>query len=230
LTPLARTIANRWSWDPLIYTSFAIWAAGQFGVRSYIHTHLRPFGIAVPEDSIGAFDLFGWQLLWMVALALGTIYADSLYESADDPSRSEATLPRWLVRVSVVAAAVFLILRYSPVEKWMDADVLGWLIDKWHLGAARVINFAALTVVLTRYGSRIASLKIFSSLAALGQASLEVFCVHVLCCFVGHTLSPDPDPNLPLITQLLLIAGTLGAMYSTAYAAKAWNAKRKSVR
>jgi hypothetical protein len=230
LTPLARAVGNRWGWDPVIYTSFAIWAAAQFGLRIFVHSHVHIFGISVPEDSIGAFDLFGWQLLWMIALALGTIYADSLYESEEDPARREAKLPKWLITVSLITAAIFLVLRYSPVEKWVDGDVLGWLIDKWHLGAARVINFAAMTVVLTRYGSRIAGFKIFSSLATLGQASLEVFCVHVLCCFVGHTLSPDADPNLPLFTQLVLIVGTLAAMYGTAYAAKAWNEKRKAAR
>lgn len=231
VTPLARFVASRWSWDPVIYTSFAIWAAAQFGLRHFVHSRIHFFGITVPEDSIGAFDLYGWQLLWMVALALGTIYADNLYEASDGVApRADASLPQWLVNLSAGLAFVFLVLRYSPVEHWMDAEVLGWLIDKWHLGPARVINFAVLAVVLTRYGSRVARLNVFSSFAGLGQASLEVFCVHVLCCFVGHALSPDADPNLPLLTQFLLLSGTLGMLYLTAWLAKGYNERKKRVR
>lgn len=230
LTPLARIIASRWGWDPVIYSSFAIWAAAQFGLRHFIYTHAHSF-VKVPEDSTGAFDLYGWQLLWAVALALGTIYADHLYESPPEGStRADASLPRWLVNLSCALAIMFFVLRYSPVEQWVDPDLLGWLVDKWHLGAARVINFAALAVVLTRFGERVARLNIFASLASLGQASLEVFCIHVLCCFTGHALSPDADPNLPLLTQALLLSGTITALYATAWLAKAHNNRSKRMR
>ncbi len=227
LTPLARLTARRWSWDMVIFSSFAVWAAAQFGLRHFMYARVHIFGIIVPEDSTGAFDLYGWQLLWMVALALGDLYADSLYESEGAP-RSQANLPQWLVRVCAVVALTFMVLRYCPIERWMNADVLGWLIDKWHLGPARVINFAAVTVVLTRSGARVANLNIFSSFAALGQASIEVFSVHVVCCFVGHALSPDADPDLPLFTQALLLGGTLGAMYLTAYYVRSRNERRRA--
>ena len=227
LTPLARSVARRWNWDVVIFTSFGIWAAAQFGLRHFVYTRVHVLGISVPEDSTGAFDLYGWQLLWMVALALGVIYADSLYEAESNP-RARARLPNWLVHFSAGIVLVLLTLRYCPLDRWVNPDVLGWLIDKWHLGSARVINFAAMTVVLTRYGSRIARLKIFSSFAVLGQASIEVFSVHVICCLIGHALSPDADPELPPVTQALLIAGTLGAMYSTAYWAKNRTKRRRA--
>jgi hypothetical protein len=180
------------------------------------------FGLSVPENSIGAFDLYGWQLLWIVGLAMGTIYAESLVEPAERFSQAnEMRLPSWLLSLSVAVAAVFLILRYSPVEHWMDANLLGWLIDKWHLGAARVINFAAITIVLVHFGSRFACLKIFAPLALLGQASLEVFCVHVLCCIAGDLLSHEADPQLPLLTQTVLLALTVSLLFATALA-KRW--------
>jgi hypothetical protein len=199
-----------------------VWALAQFGLRHYIWQHVRFFGIQVPEDSIGAFDLYGWQLLWMVALALGTIYADTLYEHPEGaPSHPPSNLPPVVVRLCLALSIIFLVLRYCPLGRWVDANVVGWLTDKWHLGPARVINFAAITVVLTRYGSRLARLRLFSPLAVLGQASIEVFSVHVLCCLVGHTLSPDADPDLPPFTQALLLAGTLAALFGTAYAVRA---------
>ena len=108
-------------------------------------------------------------------------------------------MPEWLVKLSLAAAALFLVLRYSPIDHWMDPNVYGWLVDKWHLGPARIINFTALAIILVRFGTRIAAFPVFPPLAALGQASIEVFCVHILCCLTGHALSKDADPNLPAL-------------------------------
>lgn len=228
ITPLARRVAQRWSWDPVVYISFGLWAAAQFGLRAFLYRNVNLFGLSVPENSIGAFDLYGWQLLWMVGLAMGTIYAESLVEPAERFSQAnEIHLPTWLLRLSVLVAAVFLILRYSPVDHWMDPNLLGWLIDKWHLGAARVINFAAITLVLVRFGSRLALLKVFAPLALLGQASLEVFCVHVLCCIAGDLLSHEADPQLPALTQAMLLVLTVLLLFATALARKRWVEQRK---
>ena len=223
LTPLARRMAHRWSWDPAIYVSFGIWAAAQFGLRAFLYRHTNPFGLSVPENSIGAFDLYGWQLLWMVGLALGTIYAESLVEPTERVSQArQVHLPPWLLRISIAVAAVFFVLRYSPVDQWVDGNLLGWLIDKWHLGAARVINFAAITIILVRFGSRLASLKLFAPLALLGQASIEVFCVHVLCCITGDLLSHEADPQLPPLTQAVLLVLTIALLFGTALGRKWW--------
>jgi hypothetical protein len=227
ITPLARRMAHRWSWDAVIYLSFGIWAVAQFGLRAFLYRKVNLFGLSVPENSIGAFDLYGWQLLWMVGLAMGTIYAESLIEPAERSSQvNEMHLSPPLLRLSVGIAAVFFVLRYSPVDHWMDANLLGWLIDKWHLGSARVINFAAVTIVLVHFGSRLASLKIFAPLALLGQASLEVFCVHVLCCIAGDLLSHEADPQLPALTQIVLLALTVSLLFATALARKWWAERR----
>ncbi len=215
LTPLARAIARRWSWDPVIYVSVGIWAAAQFGLRSWLYHHVDLFGLSVPEASTGAFDLYAWQLLWMVGLALGSIYADAVSGEASQGTDSETRIPPSVLRLSFVLATCFLCLRYLPVDRWMNNDAYGWLIDKWHLGPARVINFSALTIVLVRYGARIAALPVFKPLLILGQASIEVFSVHVLCCLAGDALSHDADPNLPWIQQLLLLIVTISALFLT---------------
>src|SRR5882724_8797070 len=110
LTPLAREIARRWSWEPVVYTSFVIWGIAQFGLRSWLYRHGDLFGLAVPEDSTGAFDLYAWQLLWTVGLALGSILA------GDNP-KGPWRAPGWLVKVSALSALGFLILRYSPADR-----------------------------------------------------------------------------------------------------------------
>jgi hypothetical protein len=229
-TPLARKIAHRWSWDPVIYISFAIWVAAQCGIRAWVYRHVNLFGLNVPESSTGAFNLFAWQLLWMVGLALGSLYADALYESSQnegDP-RDQAGFPHWLLRLSWCVAVVFLVLRYCPVDRWVNPDIYGWLIDKWHLGPVRVINFAALTILLVRFGGRIAALPFMKPLASLGQASLEVFSVHVLCCLGGDALSHDADPHLPWWQQILLLIVTLSALFFTAHLGKIKNDRRRA--
>jgi hypothetical protein len=228
LTPLARNIARRWAtWDPVVYISFAVWAAAQFGLRAWIYRHVNLFGLSVPESSTGAFDTYAWQLLWMVGLALGTIYAESI--SGTTPAgagESEVGIPGWLLKLSIAIATVFLVLRYSPIEQWMNPDKYGWLIDKWHLGPARLINFAALSIVLVRFGARIAALPFIKPLASLGQASIEVFSVHVLCCLAGHALSQDADAQLPWWQQAILLPVTIAALFLTAYLQRKWTAKK----
>ncbi len=218
LTPLARYIARRWSWDYVIYVSLAVWAGAQFGLRTWIYRHVNLFGLGVPENSTGAFDIYAWQFLWMVGLALGSIYGISLSD-ADKLSRkdSDIGIPRWLVKLSCVVAIVFLVLRYCPADRWIDPNLYGWLIDKWHLAPVRLIDFSALTILIVRYGAPIARLPFILPLASLGQASIEVFCVHVLCCVAGNALSKDADPNLPLWEQAALLAVTISAMFVTAH-------------
>lgn len=221
LTPLARKIARRRSWSWVVYPSFAIWAVAQFGLRAWLYRRVNLFGLGVPENSTGAFDMYAWQLLWMVGLALGTIYADTI---ADEMTQVGAAaglrINAGLLRLSAIVAAIFLVLRYSPLDRWMHPlhpDIYGWLIDKWHLGLARVINFSAVTILLVRFGQRIASLLILRPLASLGQASIEVFSVHVLCCVAGSALSREADPRLPWWQQIVLIAVTLFALFFTAH-------------
>jgi hypothetical protein len=230
LTPLARKIAHRWTWDPIIYVSFAVWAAAQFGLRAWIYRHVNLLGLSVPEASTGAFDVYAWQLLWMVGLALGTIYAESISGIAPPAAdgESEVRIPHWLLKLSVAVAVIFLVLRYSPVDQWMNPDKYGWLIDKWHLGAARLINFAALSIVLVRFGTRIAALPFIKPLARLGQASIEVFSVHVLCCIAGHALNPDADAELPLWQQAILLPVTIAALFVTAWLHRKWTARKSA--
>jgi hypothetical protein len=227
LTPLARKLAQRWGWEPLIYLSFSLWAAAQFGLRAWVYRHVSLFGLNVPENSTGAFDLYAWQLLWMVGLALGSISA-GFVSNAPDSSRQGGKFPAWLMQVSFCIAIAGLILRHSPAERWVDPNVYGWLIDKWHLGPARVINFSALAIILVRFGARIAGLPFMAPLALLGQASIEVFSVHVLCCLGGVALSKEADPNLPWWQQVMLLVVTITVLFLVARLARYWTAKKRA--
>jgi hypothetical protein len=229
LTPIARKVAKRWSWDRVVYISLAIWVGAQLGIRHWLYVHIDIPGLSVPENSTGAFDMYGWQFLWMVGLALGSIYADSIAAPPQPNSGGSGMgIPKWLFRLSVGVATAFLILRYSPADRWIDPNLYGWLIDKWHLGPARLINFSALAIVLVRCGTRIAALPFMTPLAALGQASIEVFCVHVLCCLCGDALSRQADPNLPWWQQVVLLVFTISALFLTAQVQRKRAGKKRS--
>jgi hypothetical protein len=229
LTPLARKIAHRWNWDPVIFISFAVWTAAQFGLRHWLYTRGDLFGLGVPENSTGAFDLYGWQLLWIVGLALGSIYADSIAGPTDTNGTEPGIgIPRWLLKLSLFLAGVFVALRHSPADRWVDPAVYGWLVDKWHLGAARVINFSAIAIILTRFGARMAALPFIKRLALLGQASIEVFSVHVLFCLAGNALSKDADAQLPWWQQVILLTVTVWALFLTARLSIKWSRKTYS--
>ena len=222
ITPVAREIARRWSWEPVVYASFGVWAVAQFGLRAWIYRHVNLFGLNVPESSTGAFDLYAWQLLWIVGLALGSIVFGARPESG-------RRIPDWLWKICLPIAIVFLLLRYSPLDRWMNPEVYGWLIDKWHLGPSRIINFSAIAILVVRFGAPIARLPFIAPLYLLGQASIEVFSVHVLCCLAGHSLSEDADPTQPWWQQTILLVVTISALFVTGLASRAWRNKRRSV-
>jgi len=221
ITPAVREIARRWSWEPVVYASFGVWAVAQFGLRAWVYRHVNLFGLNVPESSTGAFDLYAWQLLWIVGLALGSIAFGARPESG-------RRIPDWLWKLCLPLAVVFLVLRYSPLDHWMNPEVYGWLIDKWHLGPSRIINFSAIAVLVVRFGARIARLPFIAPLYLLGQASIEVFSVHVLCCLAGHSLSEDADPTQPWWQQTILLVVTLSALFLTGLANRAWRNKRRA--
>jgi hypothetical protein len=52
-------------------------------------------------------------------------------------------------------------------------------------------------------------------LVLMGQASLQVFCVHLLCCFAGLTLLGNAS-KISGWRQIALLSGTLVAMLITA--------------
>lgn len=221
LTPIARRVARSLGWKTVLFVSFIVWVEAQFGLRAWLYRHSALLGLHVPENSTGAFDLYGSQLLWMIGLALGSIYAERL-SAVPNAANSDLRIPSWIVKLSWMLAATFLVLRYAPADHWMDAQHYGWLIDKWHLGAFRLINFAAIALLLVHFGVRIARLPFFRLLAPLGQASIQVFSVHVLFCIAGQGLSKEANPELPAWQQALLVSATISALFITAH----WQRKR----
>jgi hypothetical protein len=86
--------------------------------------------------------------------------------------------------------------------------------DKWHLGVVRIIDFAAVAVLLIRFQSVMKPLAI-RPLVLMGQAGLQVFCAHLFFCFVGLAIMRDA-PMVNGWHEAALVAMALSGMLLTA--------------
>ncbi len=206
VTPFALVLGTRFGWKYALTGGFTLWLLAQFGFQSFAyHVQTRAFGLQVPLNEMGAFDLWAWQLWWLVGLWLGVRWAK------DD-------LPLdWAKRMTIPAAIVavfFLVLRYAQVDGVLTFGRSGLLFDKWDFGAGRIINFTAVAVLAIRFRSALRAFAI-RPLVMLGQASLPVFCVHLLCVFFALTIM-GTDAIMRGWKAVVIVIGSLSAVLVTA--------------
>jgi hypothetical protein len=200
--PLARSIG----WKPILWTSFSFWALAQFGFRSAEHSFMmRYIPTRIPLNEMGSFDLWAWQFLWFVGVWLGVRWA-----------KGNLAIEAWARHavVPVVVIAVFCFIMRRKLAHGLELGTLEFLFDKWHLGAIRMLDFAAVAalLILSRPITKTAAIR---PLVLLGQSSLQVFCVHLLFCFAGLTLMGNAS-MLSGWRQFALLSITLAGMLITA--------------
>jgi hypothetical protein len=205
-TPIALYVGSRWSWKLVLIPSGLIWLLAQFGLRTAIYSRMvRVAGVQIPLNEMGAFDLLAWQFLWAVGLWIGTGSPGSTFKVL--------TSKRSVIAALLVAAAFFL-LRHPILHAQLDGLPWSGFIDKWHLGALRLLDFSSLAILFVVSRSWLARWLTISPLVSLGKASLEVFCAHLLFCFAALSLARDG--SLPAWIQLVLIVTTLIGLYLVA--------------
>lgn len=179
LSPVALRAGDRFGWRAPLAASAALWVLAQLGLRGAVHrlvTHA--LGLDIALNQTGAFDLWGWQLWWMVGLWLGVRWA-----------RNDLRLLAWAERLAAPAAVValaLLALRYAQLAGVVSLTAFDRLFDKWTLGAGRMVDFAAVAAVALRWRSSLQRLAL-PPLVRLGQTSLDVFCAHLVCAFCALT-------------------------------------------
>jgi hypothetical protein len=203
-TPFVLLVGKRKGWEWVLIPSVGVWLAAQFGLRyaAYVCT-CRLTGVSIPFSALGAFDLFGWQFLWVAGLWIGS---GGLWISRSW-IRSRIT-----IACVVALTSVFFYARHSYL--WNDMNNSPWtpFTDKWHLGVLRLVNFAALGVLFAAFQPFLSQWLAMPPLVTLGRASLEVFCAHLLICFEALALFGD-GTNLGTAPQLALIAASMVALY-----------------
>ncbi|HEX4311928.1 MAG TPA: OpgC domain-containing protein [Acidobacteriaceae bacterium] len=221
LTPLFLSAAVRLGWKSVLAASALIWLLAQFGLRDIVHgwvvhvTHLQ-----IPLQETGAFNLFAWQMVWIVGLWLGARSAQH-----DVPLK---LVPRWGIALSAAVCIFFVGVRHAWFGPRLTEQSLGLLLDKWQIGPLRVLNIAAFLIVfywLRKYVRVVVAREPFLT---LGKASLQVFCAHLLFVFGGLALLYGEMEQLTGITAILLLAVTFVSLFLVA--ANEVNKKRRAKR
>ena len=178
-TPLALRVGQKFGWKYILGAAFTFWLLAQFGLRQTsweLMSHY--FGLRIPLHEMGSFDLWAWQLLWVVGLWMGVSWAKE--ELPLSRLARQAAIPALLV------VTALLIMRHL-IGRGVELGSYERYFDKWHLGVVRLIDFSALGALLIRARSYLKPLAI-QPLVLFGQSSLQVFCAHLFFCFAGLTL------------------------------------------
>lgn len=184
LSPLILLVTAKIPWKYILAGSFAIWLLAQFGLRQASYNILTHYsGLRVPLNEMGAFNLWAWQFMWITGMWCGVRWAKH------DLPAEEWARKMW-VWAALVAAAV-LTVRFSEMLGFGPGNWAG-LFDKWHLGAVRLIDFAAIATLLIRFQAVVKPLAI-RPLVLLGQSSLHVFCTHFFFCFLGLAMMGEAE-------------------------------------
>ena len=201
LSPLVIVASTRINWKWIVSGSFAIWLGAQFGLREAAYSVLHHFFLRIPLNEMGAFDLWGWQLVWIIGMWCGVRWA-----------KDNLPAEKWAQRMWIPAAFVviaLLTLRYVQLFG-LDLGHYAPLFDKWHVGAVRLVNFSAAAMLLIRFRDALKSLAI-RPLVLMGQSSLQVFSTHFLFCFLGIGMMGSAD-RLFGWEQVALVVGTFAAL------------------
>lgn len=205
LTPSILTIAVRKGWTGILLTSGAIWVMAQFGLRTWVHDHVvRMTGLHIPLQETGAFNLFAWQAIWVLAMWIGAKSAEG-----ENPL---GKVPGFVVAASVPICLFFLGVRHAWLGSNLTPEALGLSLDKWQLGPLRMLNlfaFACLVYWLRKPFSRALMVE---PLMTLGKASLEVFCAHLVFVFVGLALLYGEMSELHGIYAFVLVSLTFAGL------------------
>jgi hypothetical protein len=208
LTPVILTIARKTGWKLILTGGFMIWLSAQFGLRQTLYDFgTRALGLTIPLSATGSFDLFAWQFMWMIGLYCGVRWAK-------DELPVEEWAKRMLIPAMFIVPALFA-MRYA-VGRGLELGILEVSFDKWHLGIVRIVDFAAVAALLIRFQSVVKPLAI-RPLVLMGQASLQVFCAHLLFCFLGLAILGDA-PVVNGWHEAALVTATLLGMFLTAKA------------
>lgn len=201
LTPSLLTIAVRKGWTAILLTSGTIWLMAQFGLRTWVHDHVaRMTGLHVPLQETGAFNLFAWQAIWVLAMWIGAKSAEG-----ENPL---GKVPGFVVAASVPICLFFLGVRHGWLGSYFTPETLGVSLDKWQLGPLRMLNLCAFACLVYWLRVPFSKALMVEPLITLGKASLEVFCAHLVFVFVGLALLYGEMSELHGIYAFVLVSIT----------------------
>ncbi|WP_083229142.1 OpgC domain-containing protein [Bordetella sp. H567] len=211
-SPWVLTYGLRRGWRGILILSGVLWFATQFELSRFLYGGVVSMtGLPVPFSETGAFETYGWQLLWVFGLWLGSLHARV------PPEQRRPMPPAVVVGAAVIAVTFFIWRHIAGLGAFPDGNPLNFLFDKWHLGILRLLNFVCLVVLAMHFGSWLkARLPRMRWLETMGRASLSVFCAHLVIVLMVLSIVGEPSPDRPLWQDLLLFGGSVFALYVVA--------------
>ncbi|MBB5057713.1 hypothetical protein HDF16_002419 [Granulicella aggregans] len=185
LSPYVLAFAARRGWKPLLALSTFVWFLAQFGLRHWVHdlvvrvTHLQ-----IPLQQTGAFNLFSWQLIWLLGMWIGA-------RSADPPPKGGLPfrhLPSYAYPIAAAICLFFLGVRHGWLGPHLTEQALSPQLDKWQLAAPRMLNLIGFSILIYWFRKPVKRIVLVEPFLTLGKASLEVFCAHIVFVFIALAL------------------------------------------
>lgn len=218
LSPTILSIAARKGWGRILMASGAIWLLAQFGLRSWVYNLLiGSTGAGIALNQTGAFNLFAWQALWIVAMWIGA-------KSADGENPLDR-IPSYASPLVAVVCLFFLGVRHDWLGGSLTPESLGMLLDKWQIGSLRVVNLAAFICLVYGLRKPLSRLVMIEPFPIFGKSSLEVFCAHLIFVFGGLALLSSEATQIHGAAAWILVAITFPSLTLLALAL---SARRKS--
>ena len=217
LSPIVLLHGLRHGWTAILAASLAVWLAAQFDLGAGVRDIADALtGSKIPVRHTGAFDLFGWQFLWMAGLWLGSSHA------LRDP-RVDARFPPAMVAAAWTWALVCLAWRHMVGQTpFPAAPELNVLFDKWRVGPLRLLDFVSLLLLVMHHGAWLAAhLPRWRVLETLGAAALPVFCAHLVATLTALALVGTPTPQRPWAVDAVVLIAAFALLWFVARAS-AW--------
>ena len=215
ISPLLLRQGGKHGWAPVLAVSVALWFGAQFGLSRAIYEAVVALtGLPVPYNQTGAFDGLAWQFLWVLGLWLGADFAGRVSQPG-----ARIAIPRWVVLTAWVVAVSGFAWRHGVGQLPLpgpDSLLPNLLFSKWVIGPGRMLNLFALLVLVLRYRDVLRrALPRLPMLERLGQASLPVFCAHLVVVLLALAIVGEFRPERPwwIDAVLLVVAfATLDAV------------------
>jgi hypothetical protein len=196
LTPCAFWAAKRWGWKRVLFVSLGLWIVSQFRVRDMVLASMKSASFL----NLGPFDLLSWQLLWVGGLIFGKCVQEKR-PVLQLSFRAEIFL--------LLLAIAFLGLRWYTIAMQIDPGKQLWILDKWHLGPVRVMNFFATAWVVSKLLPALQRWEIpLRPFSAVGRNMLPVFCFEI-CLSVLLVGVIDPSKSHKPLALFLVLAQIL---------------------
>jgi hypothetical protein len=200
LTPCAFWAAKRWGWKSVLFASVGLWVASQFRIRDMLLASVKDASFL----NLGPFDLLSWQLLWVG----GLIFGKSVQEKK--PVLQLSVRAEYFL---LLVAITFLGLRWYTIAMQVDPGKQLWILDKWHLGPVRVMNFFATAWVISKLLPALQRWEIpLRPFSSVGRNMLPVFCFEI-CLSVLLVGLIDPGKSHKPIVFVLVLAQLLSAFF-----------------